>query len=208
MLVVAEVFIVTVAPLRTVVILVPPAISTDSVFVIVSLPPLSAVRVQLDIDPLPLLLNVFQSVLDKAPVVLAFAVAIDIAGVVPPEDDIGEVPETDVTVPCGTPDICESTYAFVAASCADDGSAIPVIALVPIAIPADIFAPARLDDAVVVSPPVMVAPTLVVSSFLELLWYNSTAAFDLAIIASSVAFDFINTSDARINKLPLPTSSI
>tara|TARA_R110002096_G_scaffold233045_1_gene422999 strand:- start:841 stop:1320 length:480 start_codon:yes stop_codon:yes gene_type:complete len=42
---------------------------------------------------------VLQSVLDKAPVVLTSAVAIDIAGVVPPEEAIGELPDTPVTVP-------------------------------------------------------------------------------------------------------------
>ena len=46
-----------------------------------------------------LLLNVVQSVLDKAPVAEPLAVAIDIDGVVPPEEDIGVEPDTPVTVP-------------------------------------------------------------------------------------------------------------
>ena len=44
-----------------------------------------------------LLLNVDQSVEDKAPVVLASAVAIEMSGVVPPEEAIGAVPATLVT---------------------------------------------------------------------------------------------------------------
>ncbi len=44
-----------------------------------------------------LLLNVVQSELVNAPVVEPFAVAIDIAGVVPPEEAIGDVPDTEVT---------------------------------------------------------------------------------------------------------------
>ena len=47
-----------------------------------------------------LLLNVFQSVLLIAPVVVVFAVAIEMTGVVVPEaTDIGKVPDTEVTVP-------------------------------------------------------------------------------------------------------------
>ena len=53
MLFVIPLVIVTVAPDRAVVILVPPAIVTVSAFEIFSLPPLSAVKVQLDIDPPP-----------------------------------------------------------------------------------------------------------------------------------------------------------
>ena len=52
-------------------------------------------------EPLPLLLKVFQSVLDKKPLVEVFAWAILIAGVVPPDDVIGAVPVTLVIVPCG-----------------------------------------------------------------------------------------------------------
>ena len=44
-----------------------------------------------------LLLNVVQSELVNAPVVEPFAVAIVIDGVVPPEDAIGDVPDTLVT---------------------------------------------------------------------------------------------------------------
>ena len=56
--VVADVFIVTVFPERTVVILVPPAISTVSASSIVAVPPLSAVSFQVDIVP-PLLGELF-----------------------------------------------------------------------------------------------------------------------------------------------------
>lgn len=46
-----------------------------------------------------LLLNVFQSVLVKYPLTDPVAAAIEIAGVVPPEDTTGAAPVTDVTVP-------------------------------------------------------------------------------------------------------------
>ena len=48
---------------------------------------------------LVLLLNVFQSVLDKYPFVVLLACEILIAGVLPPDDEIGAVPVTEVTVP-------------------------------------------------------------------------------------------------------------
>ena len=56
--------------------------------------------------------------------------------------------------------------------------------------------------------PVISTPVLVVSSFKALLWYSSTAAFALAIIAFSLVFAFINISEPRTNKLPVPVSSI
>ena len=49
--------------------------------------------------PLPLPLNVFQSVLVKYPLTDVVAAAIEIAGVAPPDDTTGAVPVTLVTVP-------------------------------------------------------------------------------------------------------------
>ena len=72
--VVAEVFMVTLLPERTVVILVPPTISTVSASSMVAVPPLSAVSFQFDIVP-PLLGELF--------VIVKF----------------GYVPETDIPVP-------------------------------------------------------------------------------------------------------------
>jgi hypothetical protein len=46
-----------------------------------------------------LLLNVFQSVLERYPLVDVVACVMLIAGDVPPEDTTGEVPVTDVTAP-------------------------------------------------------------------------------------------------------------
>ena len=57
--------------------------------------PLVPVVVRVSASCLPL--NVFQSVEVKAPVVVVLAVAILIAGVAPPLEDIGEVPVTEVT---------------------------------------------------------------------------------------------------------------
>ena len=56
--------------------------------------------------------------------------------------------------------------------------------------------------------PVTVTPVLVVANFSLPLWYSSTSAFALAMIAFSVAFALINISDPLINRLPVPTSSI
>ena len=50
-------------------------------------------------DPLPLPLNVFQSVLVKYPLTDVVAAGIEIAGVAPPDDTTGAVPVTLVTVP-------------------------------------------------------------------------------------------------------------
>ena len=53
----------------------------------------------------------------KAPVVEAFAVSIEIVGVVEePSELIGEVPETPVTVPPANPETALSTYVLFAAS--------------------------------------------------------------------------------------------
>ena len=49
--------------------------------------------------PLPLLLKVLQSVDDKYPLTDEVACGIEIAGVLPPLETIGDVPVTDVTVP-------------------------------------------------------------------------------------------------------------
>ena len=57
------------------------------------------VKLTLVTVPLPLLLNVFQSVLVKYPLTDVVAAAIEIAGVVPPELTTGAVPVTLVTVP-------------------------------------------------------------------------------------------------------------
>jgi len=50
-------------------------------------------------EPEPLLLNVVQSALVRYPLTELVAAAIEIAGVVPPEDTTGAVPVTAVTVP-------------------------------------------------------------------------------------------------------------
>ena len=66
----------------------------------VIVPPFRPVpAVMLVTDPLPLLLNVVQSALSKKPSVEPLACGKLIAGVVPPDDTIGAVPLTDVTVP-------------------------------------------------------------------------------------------------------------
>ena len=65
-----------------------------------------------------------------------------------------------------------------------------------------------LKAPVIFKAPVTVAPVLVVANFSLPLWYSSTSAFALAIIASSVAFALINISDPLINRLPVPTSSM
>ena len=49
--------------------------------------------------PLPLLLNVVQSVLVRYPLTEVVAAGILMAGVVPPLETTGDVPVTDVTVP-------------------------------------------------------------------------------------------------------------
>jgi hypothetical protein len=83
---------------------------SGAVFVIVNVPddvigeplteiPVPAVAATLVTVPLPLLLKVFQSVLDKYPSVAALDCEMLIAGVAPPEEAIGEVPVTLVTVP-------------------------------------------------------------------------------------------------------------
>ena len=59
-----------------------------------------------------LLLNVFQSVEDKAPVVVVFAVAIEIEGVLVPATLIGAVPVTEVTVPDVISDIKATVPVF------------------------------------------------------------------------------------------------
>ena len=66
-----------------------PLPSNEVEFIVLMFVPLTKV------DCLPL--NVFQSVEVKAPVVVVFAVAILIAGVVPPLEEIGAVPVTAVT---------------------------------------------------------------------------------------------------------------
>ena len=57
----------------------------------------------LDTVPLPLLLKVVQSVDDKYPSTDVVAFGIEIAGVVPPDDTTGAVPETDKTFPEAIP---------------------------------------------------------------------------------------------------------
>ena len=51
------------------------------------------------------MLNVFQSVKFKYPSVVALAKLIEILGVTPPEDAIGKVPVTEVTVPLPVPGV-------------------------------------------------------------------------------------------------------
>ena len=51
--------------------------------------------------PEPLELNVDQSVEDKYPLAIEVATGILMAGVSPPLETTGDVPVTDVTVPCG-----------------------------------------------------------------------------------------------------------
>ena len=65
----------------------------------VTLKKLGTVAATLVTEPEPLLLNVFQSVLVKYPLVVALAAAMLIVGVAPPEDTTGAVPVTLVTVP-------------------------------------------------------------------------------------------------------------
>jgi hypothetical protein len=66
--------------------------------------------------PEPLLLNVFQSVDVKYPLIDAVAAAMLIAGVVPPDDTTGAVPVTLLTTP-ETPDIEPPVIATLLAFC-------------------------------------------------------------------------------------------
>lgn len=65
--------------------------------------PLADTTDTLDTVPLPLLLKVVQSVEDKYPSTDVVAFGIEIAGVVPPDDTTGAVPETDKTFPEAIP---------------------------------------------------------------------------------------------------------
>ena len=71
-----------------------------SVPVVVMGPPVKPVPLATDVTlplPVPLLLNVVQSVDVRYPLTVALAAAIEIAGVVPPDETTGAVPVTDVT---------------------------------------------------------------------------------------------------------------